>query len=177
MSLRKVVEVDLAVSPRRMLLDLCFALHLELSKLSKPGLDSELTLAADWGHPATLPNHYPERNPFFQSLVTRMPYAKSLEFVRRLNLMIDYWTEASKVDLSDIPLQLQQFYIDWESGTLVMANPLTRSHEAAIMKQIESGTWSLTPEGSASLGGTRRDLETEAFLRARHAKARLNRPS
>lgn len=126
----------------------------------------------DWGHPrpSSADPRIPELVDLYAGLARRFLAARTDEFREYLGVLLGYLSLycpklSSAGFLETLPADIQQFYLDWRSGTLVMLAPETIEHQRRVVEQVKEGAWSLMPEGSAAVGGIKRDREREDAVR------------
>ncbi|KAH9852406.1 hypothetical protein C2E23DRAFT_920991, partial [Lenzites betulinus] len=122
-------------------------------------------------------DHHPTLFGLYNGLVQRFIDSDCWDHRQHLSLMIDYMymhclSPVTPELLERIPADLRQFDIDSRSEEMAMLTPETVLHERDIRDRARRGVWRLMPEGSYSVGGTRRDWETEARLLAEMNKRR-----
>lgn len=133
---------------------------------------------ADWGRPrrriesqpATAVDGCPILVDFYAALARRYIHTSSTDFRRYLSVQIAYLymgsTELSTPAFAaQLPLDVLQFHYDMLADKLAMLAEPTIAHERWIARQVEQGEWEFMPQGSDEVGGKRRDLEMEQYLR------------
>ncbi|EIW51755.1 uncharacterized protein TRAVEDRAFT_24850 [Trametes versicolor FP-101664 SS1] len=121
-------------------------------------------------------SHYPTLPEMYNALAQRFLDTDCLAFRQYLNIQLGYLYEdcvdlASSDFLARLPTDIQQFHLDWRSGTLWMDTTMTLEHERRIRERVRRGDWQLMPQGSAALGGSKADRDFEARLSAEANKA------
>ncbi|KAI9059661.1 hypothetical protein FKP32DRAFT_1133196 [Trametes sanguinea] len=142
-----------------------------LSHVRNPEEKVVLMSAGPWPgiSPTSSIARYPSLSQLYNALAQRALDTESLRFRQYLHLQLAYLYEdcaelASSSFVGCLPRDIQQYHLDWRSGTLMMGNADTIRHERAIRERARSGDWELMYQGTAALGGTKIDRAYEASL-------------